>query len=76
MSSGSRRKAKMLIRVDDEIKAGIKSFVAELRMKNPKKNVTENQAVAVLLKRCAPDIWEKIRDQYDKRGEIEKLDKE
>ena len=62
----------MLIRVDDDIKAGIKLFVASLRMKNPKKNVTENQAVAVLLKRCAPDIWEQIKDKHQ---EIEALDR-
>ena len=54
----------MLIRVDDDIKAGIKAFVAELQMKSPKRRITENQAVAVLLKRCAPEIWEKIRAQH------------
>jgi len=77
MSSKSQRKAKMLIRVDDDIKAGIKAFVAELQMKSPKKRVTENQAIAVLLKRCAPRVWEQLRERHpDVEALAERLDKD
>ena len=50
----------MIIRVEPEVKAAIQAYAGQLRLKNPDKRVTEGEAIADLVQRCAPEIWEAI----------------
>lgn len=53
-----KRKAYMIIRVEPEVKAAIQAYAGQLRLKKPGKRVTEGEAIADLVRRCAPEIWE------------------
>lgn len=62
----------MIIRVQPAVKAAIQAYAGQLRLKMPGKRVTEGQAIAELVRQCAPEIWETIPEVDRKKIDEEK----